>query len=143
MEPNVKPMILLFEPEYEKAQEQEAFLRERDYGVTCIASIDLLAFERGVLITFGSDQEPIDLKLGDYVIALFDGNYEGDLPPAVWATIPWLIEMGIPCLAVGSTEQQELMRSEASFSATKSDFESFVEQELPAIYAEAIAIRSN
>jgi hypothetical protein len=142
MEANVKPKILLCEPERDKAEKQEAFLLERNYGVTCIAGIDQLSFENGRLITYGFDGNSIDIRLGDYVIALFDGTLQGDRAPDVWAIIPWLIQMGIPCLAIGSTEEQRLMMSQTSFSITQSDFESFVEEELPAIYAEAIAIRN-
>jgi len=143
MEQYLKPTILLCEPDYDKAQEKEALLRARDYCVTCISTIDQIAFERNELIAYGFDQEPIDLRLTDYAIALFDGDLQGEQPPLVWAIIPWLIQMGIPCLAVGSTEGEELMLGEASFSITTSDFEFFVDQELPAIYASAIAIRGN
>ena len=138
----MKPKILLFEPEPAKAEKQAAFMRERSYDVTCIAGIDQLAYESGILITYGFDGNTIDLRLGDYLIALFDGNLDAEEPPSIWAIIPWLLQMGIPCFAVGSTEEQELMLSEKSFAITRSDFESFVEQELPEIYADLIAIRN-
>jgi hypothetical protein len=143
MEAHMKPKILLFEPDYATAKKREAFLKERNFAVTCIGSIDQLAFDNGQFIPYDANGAPLEVKLSEYVIALFDGNLSTHQPPPIWAIIPWLIHLGITCLAVGSTEEQTLLLSVASFSIRRSDFELFVEVDLPTAYADALGIREN